>query len=298
MRRPRVPRHFACSSRDTCANRRGSRRPCAKRAIPLRSTQALADDVWPAYPGPTGASCTCATGYSGDGLSCAAVDPCATGNGGCPAACATTGPGQATCYAPASCADVAAHTTLADNATVTLYVGGAANKPWTATCHGGVEYLTPANATANFSQYTASTKSPGTNVRTTYARLRIDPATLQLDICDQTFTTSTGSLEHDPADNGNLLVTSMPLGVAMDCGGSGSHTGAAAIDVTGMPFAIGGNWTPTGNGSNGMANKSPNGRSVAITGGGDCGWMAPVIAPYNPFNSCSGGKLVQLSYMP
>ncbi len=248
--------------------------------------------------GSGGARCQCATGYAGDGMTCTAIDPCATGNGGCPAACAMTGPGMATCYAPASCADVAAHVTLANDATVTLYVGGDASKPWTATCHGGLEYVTPGNATANFGQYTAGAKSPGTNVRTTYARLRIDPASLQIDICDQTFATSTGSLMHDPASNGNDPVTSMPVGVAMDCRGSGSHTGVGAIDVTGLPFVITGSWTNTGNGSAGMATKSGSGRSVAITGGGDCGWLAPVNAPYNPFNTCSNGKLVALSYMP
>ena len=244
-----------------------------------------------------GASCSCPTGYTGDGVTCAAIDACATNNGGCPAACDTTGPGTFACYVPRTCADIAAHTTLVNDTTVTLYAGADPTKPWMAYCHGGLEYLTAATATANYGQYTAGTKSPGTNVRTTYARLRLDPMTLAIDICDRAFATSTGMLSHDPAfNNPDIAVTSMPLGVAMDC--ATSNTGAAAINLTNTPFVVTGNWSFGGNSTSGMSQKAGGGRTVSITGGGNCGWNAPTGAPSNPFNACTNLKIVTLQYMP
>jgi hypothetical protein len=228
-----------------------------------------------------------------------AGDPCATNNGGCPAACVMTGPGMSSCYTPATCADIAAHMTLANDSSVTLYANADPAKPWTAFCHGGLEYLTlPSGATANYGQYSASTKSPGTDVRTSYARVRLDPVTLKVDICDQTFANSTGSLMHDPANNGTDPVTSMPLGTAMDCAGANSHTGVANIDLTGAPFVVTSNWSRGGNTPAGMVTSTMAGRVVAITGGGNCGWNAPTGSPGNPFNTFANAKLLGLAYQP
>ena len=227
------------------------------------------------------------------------IDACATGNGGCAAACQSTGNGTKVCYVPQTCADVAAHVTVPNDSSVTLYAGGDSAKPWTAFCHGGKEYLTAASATSNYGQYTQGGKSPGTNVRTTYARLRIDTAALKIDICDQTFATSTGMLNHDPAGNNpDIFVTAMPLGVGMDCLGDNSQTGVAAIDLTSLPFKVTSSWTTTGNGSAGTSTPVNGGRSVSITGGGNCGWRAPNNAPFNPFNTCTGGELIGLTYSP
>src|SRR6202000_388825 len=113
-----------------------------------------------------------------------------------------------------------------------LYLGGSAGRPWTAFCHDDDEYVT-VTASANYGQYTASTKSPGSNVQTTYGKLRVDPSTLLVDISDQTSATSMRLLYHDPANNGSDAVTSMPLGVAMDCAGNNSATGVAGVDLTG-----------------------------------------------------------------
>lgn len=199
----------------------------------------------------------------------------------------------------ASCAELAAHQTVANDSSVTLYAGGDAAKPWTAFCHDSLEYLTASSATANYSQYTAGAKSPGSNVRTSFARLRIDPTTFAVDICDQTFATSTGMLSHDPANNDPaIIVTSMPLGVAMDCLGDGSTAGVGAIDVTATPFAVTSSWTTQGNGSAGNATIGSLGRRVTITGGGNCGWNEPTNGPFNPFNTCTNKKLVTLAYSP
>jgi GON domain/EGF domain len=246
-----------------------------------------------------GASCACATGYAGDGMTCTAIDVCATNNGGCPAACETTGPGTHACYTPRTCAEVAQHQTLPDNTAVTLYAGGDATRPWTAYCHAGLEYLTAASATSNFGQYSAGGKSPGMSVRTTYARLRIDPTTLAIDICDRTFATTTGALSHDPAfHDPDIAVTSMPLGIAMDCAAINSQSGTAGINLTSTPFVVSSNWTRAGNDTAGSANKMMNGRTVSITGGGSCGWNAPNGAPNDPFNACTSLKLITLQYAP
>lgn len=234
-----------------------------------------------------------------DGMTCPAVDACATNNGGCPAACETTGPGTHVCYAPRSCAEVAEHQTLPDDTSVTLYANNDPARPWTAYCHGGLEYLTAATATSNFGQYTSSTKSPGTTVRTTYARLRIDPVALALDICDRTFATSTGALSHDPAfHDPDIAVSSMPLGIAMDCGGINSQSGVAGIDLTNTRFVVASTWTRAGNNTAGNATKMMNGRTVTISGGGNCGWNAPSGAPNDPFNACTSLKLIALQYTP
>jgi len=194
---------------------------------------------------------------------------------------------------PATCIAAGA----GSDSTVTLYVVGNADQPWTAFCHAGLEYL--AVSGSNFGQYTQSMKSPGTNVRTTYTKLRIDPVDLEVDICDQTFATSTGSLRHDPANNPNLPpVTSMPVGVAMDCGGNKSASGAANVDVSGTPFAISSTWKPGGNKTGGNTMPSSNGRALAITGGGDCGWNAPNGSPGNPFNTFTPSNLIKLQYLP
>jgi hypothetical protein len=247
----------------------------------------------------SGASCACKTGYAGDGMTCAAIDACATDNGGCAAECETTGPGTVMCYAPRTCAEAAAKKPFADDSTIKLYANNDPAKPWNAFCHGGVEYLTAMSATSNFGQYTASTKSPGMNVRTTYARMRIDPIALAIDICDRTFATSTGTLSHDPAfHDPDITVSSMPLGIAMDCGGQNSQSGTAGVNLTGTPFVASNNWSRAGNDTAGNANKMNSGRTVAITGGGNCGWNAPNGAPNDPFNACASLKLITLQYAP
>jgi len=268
--------------------------------VPITCGRLTCDPHATCTNGGAGATCTCATGYAGDGMTCSPVDPCATGNGGCAAACVMTGPGMSACYTPQTCADVAAHVTVPDDSSVTLYAGGDPANPWTARCHGGLEYLMfPPGSTANYGQYSVGGKSTGTNVRTTYAGVRLDPSSFEIDICDQTFATSTGTLSHDPAHNNPpIIVTSMPLGSAMDCVASNSATGVAAIDLTSLPFVVTSGWSTGGNSPGGTATRSGGGRTVAITGGGTCGWNAPSGSPTNPFNTFGNSKLVALQYMP
>ena len=103
---------------------------------------------------------------------------------------------------PSSCEQVrAANPTFPDGVRM-LFINGDKTKPWDAYCVMSVmpalTYLSLTNVGAgvNYSQYTASTTSPGTNTKTNYTKLRIDPATLKIDTNDKRFATSTGSLTH------------------------------------------------------------------------------------------------------
>src|SRR5205823_3902517 len=134
-------------------------------------------------------------------------------------------------------------------------------------------------------QYTAGGPSWGTNVRTNYTKVRLDPATLKVNISDQTFATSSGSLYH----TGGELVTSMPYAVAMDCTYD-VPTGLANVDLTGTPLAVSNTFILGGYLPQGSTSVSTNNQTVNLTGGGYCGWNAP--APeYNPFNARGGFDL-------
>lgn len=143
---------------------------------------------------------------------------------------------------------------------------------------------------ANFSQYTAGGASPGTDVRTTFTRLRIDPATLTVDIGDLTFASSTGSLRH-----GGTTVKSMPYGVAMSCTAPQSTSGAGNINLQSTPFQVGSTFVTGGFHAAGSATVSPDHQVVALKGGGYCGWITPAPALYNPFNPSPGEYHFQLS---
>ncbi len=175
----------------------------------------------------------------------------------------------------------------------TLYVAGNPAQPWVAHCVGGLTYL-PVTEASNFGQYTVGGKATGTTVKTTYPLVRIDPVTLAVDIDDQSQAHSSGTLAH-PNHPDPIPVTSMPLGVAMDCVGPNSSTGAASIDLTGTPFHVTSTFALGGN-MNGGTTTTVN-RVITLRGGGNCGWNAPAGAHGNPFNTAADVTL-QLAYGP
>jgi GON domain len=152
---------------------------------------------------------------------------------------------------------------------------------------------------ANFSQYTAGGVSPGTSVRTSFTKLRVNPASLTVDIGDLTFASSTGSLTH----SGSVKVTSMPYGVAMSCSAPQAANGTGNIDLRSTPFQVNNAFTVGGSSAKGSATITKDKQVVALNGGGYCGWIAPSHAPqlFNPFNptpgmydltlSCSSGSV-------
>jgi hypothetical protein len=144
---------------------------------------------------------------------------------------------------------------------------------------------------SNFARYTSGGASPGTSVVTRYSAIRIDPFPVtqhppiyRVNIADQTFSSSSGQLCHSsatPCPSGQV-VTSMPYGVAMDCAGSGSATGAANIDLRGTPFVLVNSYIHGGFDPAGDLSRTP--QVIDVTGGGTCGWYAPA-AIFNPFNT-------------
>ncbi|PCC72911.1 GON domain-containing protein [Nannocystis exedens] len=191
---------------------------------------------------------------------------------------------------PETCADVKASQPAATDGAYTLYIGKDPNKPWTAHCKDmaavPVEYLPLVNVQEgrNFSQYTASNNSPGTDVRTRFTHLRIDPITLLVDIDDVTFSSSTGQLMH-----GQVAVTSMPYAVAEGC--SGTEDSVANVDLVGTPFKLKESFCTAGFGALGGAVLGMSDQVADLTGGGGCGWTSPSIGDTctdNPQNKNSG----------
>jgi GON domain-containing protein len=144
---------------------------------------------------------------------------------------------------------------------------------------------------ANFSQYTAGGASKGTNVRTWFTKLRINPANLTVDIGDLTFARSGGYLKH----SGTTPVTSMPYGVAMSCTAPSAANGVGNIDLRWTPFQVNNAFTVGGSNAKGSATVTQDKQLVNLTGGGYCGWIAPAPGLYNPFNPKPGMYDLKLS---
>jgi hypothetical protein len=150
----------------------------------------------------------------------------------------------------------------------TLYVDGDKSMPWSAYCVGmtsdePIEFieLAPYSQTgegANYSEFSEPTgpgagegsgNTPNFKVRTQYQRVRIDPATLTIDVTNKAFARST--VEPTGADHVSVALAQavgfMPFGVAMQCGSillldnAGvlkPESASANIDLTNLPFEL------------------------------------------------------------
>ncbi|NDU75414.1 hypothetical protein GWI34_22715 [Actinomadura sp. DSM 109109] len=141
----------------------------------------------------------------------------------------------------------------------------------------------------NYSQYTAGGASPGTDVRTRFTRLRLDPATFTVDIGDLRYASSTGSLQH----SGSETVTAMPYAVAMSC--TGTPAGEGNIDLRGTAVKVDNPFGTGGAGPSGTATVSPDAQVVNLNGGGYCGWLMPTPVRYNPTNPAPGMPNLKLA---
>lgn len=173
---------------------------------------------------------------------------------------------------PATCAVLTATSpTSPPDGSYTLYLGGDPAKPWTAYCHDGLEYLTLPTSSTNYSQFTAGGVAVGINVRTSYTRVRYVVDLGEVDISDQTFATSTGSIQITGVV---APVTSMLYGVAASC--DGADSGIAMIDLTGTSFSVApGQFLLGGAQATDSVTYSDDNRVVNIAGGGVCGWEGP-----------------------
>jgi len=193
---------------------------------------------------------------------------------------------------PKSCAEIATGDEDAKDGEYKLFVDADATKPWKAYCDdmrgAATEYLTlPDGGDLNWSTFL---DAAGNEVRTRFDKVRIDPVTLKIDISDQTFAMSTGSLTHN-----GTTVTSMPFGVAMSCGGGYA---SAQINVIRTPFVFVDKFDVGGaTGASGNANPWSTNQVVEMWADGNCAWIAPTAAPANPMND-AGDFLIELTYQP
>ena len=198
---------------------------------------------------------------------------------------------------PASCRDIKTNNPNAADGSYTIYYQGNSTRMWVVYCYDLAvqprEYLPlpMVGPNFNFSQYSAGGASPGNDVATHYQRVRIDPATLLVEVGDARFAASSGMLRH-----GNVTpVTSVSYGVAMDCLGAGSATGVGNVDLRGTPFAvIPGAFALGGFNPGGFANYSNASQVANLKGGGNCGWVDSGML-FSPYNG-AGGFILQLTY--
>jgi hypothetical protein len=199
-------------------------------------------------------------------------------------------------HVPGSCADIHTVAPFAPDGDYVLVAGGRVVKVY---CHDMAgtprEYisLVKTGPDRNFSQYTAGLASRGTDVRTNYTKVRLDPATLLVDIGDTTFATSTGSLIHS---NSGTVVTSMPYGEAMSC--TYRPDGVGNIDLRGTAFRVVDPFIVRGfPGPVGSATVSADGQVVDLAAGAYCGWIS--AAPEGPpYNTTPGDFRLDLACVP
>lgn len=235
---------------------------------------------------PTPPPLPCGNGVIDDG------EDCDDGNGVEDDGCLST------CKIPTSCADFKEADPNLFDGLYTLFYEGDLDQPWEVDCVDmpGVprEYIPLVNTGGdyNFGQYTVSAGQGGdTSVRTNYMGLRVDPETLQVDIDDRTFASSSGMLFHNM-----IPVSEMFLGIAMGCQQVNLANGVANIDLTGTPFFVDHEFLQCGWMPAGMAEFSNDGQVVEITGGGHCGWSTPAPCGVNLETNTTGIQL-QLGYL-
>jgi hypothetical protein len=182
---------------------------------------------------------------------------------------------------PQGCEEIQANDPAAQDGPFTLFAQGDPAKPWAAYCGFAdpvATYLPLVNTdNANFSQYTAGGGRGGSNVRTAYQRLRIDPKKLRVHEGDKRFSISVGQLSDG--------TSAMNYGAASDCFATNSSRGVGNIDLTGTPFAVApnafvlGGYIPAG-----RVTYSANDQIVNLTGGGFCGGHSVRKSSDDPFN--------------
>lgn len=203
---------------------------------------------------------------------------------------------------PESCADILAAAPDAADGAYTLHAGGDLAQPWQAWCADMAgtprEYLilpmSGPGVETNYAEFLPGPQQPGTLVRTTYSRVRVDPHTLLVDISDQTFATSTGQLTFQ-----GIEVTSMPYATAMGCVDPDLDRARGNVDLRGTPFKVwSSQWVPHGTSIfKGDAVASAEGQVVDLDASGDCGYLQPRLwddAVPGPINNW-GGFYLQLA---
>jgi hypothetical protein len=192
---------------------------------------------------------------------------------------------------PSTCSDVNA---LAGDGEKIFAFGGDSTQPYLGYCTGvgtasPAMYLTLNNraATQNFALYDPRAwNAANTIITTRFQRVRFDPVTQHIIPTDYTFSTTSGTATGGPF--GVTVVTRWPYGSSGDCN-PGADTGAANVDLRGLPLAVSTLtvWNPAGANPSGTSPSSYDRQVISITGGGFCGENRP---------SFPGGE-IELSYL-
>lgn len=183
---------------------------------------------------------------------------------------------------PSSCLEAGGGDVPRDGAR-TLYFQNDEQKPWQAYCHKGDEYLVADDPLAS----SMIANAQGDELRTEYARLRIDPETLTIDITDATFATTTGG----PLDlGGGVVVTNAPAGVAISCMGANGSS-FSLLNVTETPFRVKTQYVVAGTAANGYVGVHRDQRWIETWVEGECGSIVPTGMTGLPVNLADGWQL-------
>jgi plastocyanin len=196
--------------------------------------------------------------------------------------------GPAPLFRPSTCQEIADYVPGLTDGEYTLYVQNEATPRWKAYCANmqstPTEYLSLVHdAGMNTSSYV----SANGRITTAYEKVRIDPASLTIDIGDTTFATSTGTATH----NGTTL-TSMPYGIAMGCGAEATMN----INLRGTQFRLESALAQYGTDVKPTATLSNDRKLLDMTATGTCGWVAQDIY-VNPTSEAEQFRL-RLSLFP
>lgn len=187
---------------------------------------------------------------------------------------------------PASCLEAGGGLEPASGAQ-TLYVGNDALQPWKAMCIEGDEFLV-----TDSSSYGAITDAQGDLLMTEFRYLRIDPASLAIDLTDTRFANTTGT----PKDLGNGVVArEVPAGVAISCAGA---NGAAhsLLAITETPFRITTTFELSATATGGHVGVHRDGRWIETWVEGSCGSIAPAGVTGMPIDLEKEHAMIALAY--
>lgn len=174
---------------------------------------------------------------------------------------------------PASCAGIAAANPSASDGNYTIYPNGETVTVYCAdTSSAPKDYLALENTTN--ANYSTDHDNSGGVVRTNFTKVRLDPATLRVDIGDSRFSSTSGHINY------NNRYGPEDYAVASDCIWYGSQAGTANIDLTGTPFNVNDTFVPQGYGQAGSSTFSDSNQVVDLTGGGYCGDNEPSDRSY------------------
>ncbi|HEY1521799.1 MAG TPA: GON domain-containing protein [Solirubrobacteraceae bacterium] len=176
---------------------------------------------------------------------------------------------------PTSCADVAAANPAVSDGNYTIYPNGQTFTVYCADMSATPkEYLTLQNT--NNANFSTDVDSSDESVVTKFTRVRLDPATLRVDITDSRFSTTSGYVNY------NAHYGPEEYAVASGCLGPAASSN---VDLTGTPFYVNDSFDAQGWYPWGGANFSSNNQVVDIYGTGSCGDEEP-----------SGHSYLQLGY--